>query len=225
LTVIRAIRERRLYNIRQQILDNRLEHLGRIVKKIQERRKYSNIQPLEVALRIQGVYEFIDPDVSEFDSREFQAYLDAAVEEYTEKRNSGIRDGIAKAIREKLDLPASSDLHSLAIGTWIRCSGCNQTHTIDSFLVHPCYTLDIDIPKRQEMSDEYFEHVQRKFISSVWDSQSIDLFLDRQEEVIDVCGLDFKTATMEDLDRADTRLICTGHAGRYNPVMSWRTAV
>jgi hypothetical protein len=224
---IHDIREQRLQKLRTQTLDDRLHQMKKVVKEYTSFRQYSALADFEAAVIFPRVSEFIDPDLATFDLQGLKDYLAVEIPSYMEKRESDARNITANALREKFKLSASCDPFSLAIGAMVHCSKCDGTHSIDSILrhIHNWPLRDLFQHTDRKFNQEYMSRVENLFFySCAWNIKTISLLFERQAAVIEACGLDVKTATEDDMDRADARLLCTNHNG-YRPVMTWRNAV
>jgi len=109
-----------------------------------------------------------------------------------------------------------------------KCTACGKVLWYPAVLTHGCLHAFLPTPKTHFFSADYDElaaHVCRRlpFSLNVLDLNAWSELIDK---VIQLCGLNPKTATYDQADRAHARLTCKScnEYGRRN-VMTWRTAV
>ena len=124
----------------------------------------------------------------------------------------------------------------LAVGTFWRCNCCNRVLSYMKFLEHAClvengkYTIDSYEECVETALTKYRISVQTSFKVSVRRLRKGRLKNTVQlvERFVKLFGLDPATATAEDMDNAQDRLVCPDPScaeDGYRTVISWRAAV
>ena len=196
----------------------------------------------ECKLRIPEIFDLLDPEKAEFDLEESLPTLRALIQDYLKKRDDNNRQELMATLRKELDLNASIDPFSLAVGTYFLCNHCKYAFKCQEAIRHVCRTYgQWSLVKPDWMSSDYFDTILSFFPANsritgqyqlMWSAENFRPSFARAATVIKACGFDVKTATVKDLDDAkNLRLICLNHINKrnskleYAPVMTWRTAV
>ncbi|KAI0738744.1 hypothetical protein BC629DRAFT_322455 [Irpex lacteus] len=234
-------------------LSKRFEALHSVVKRIVAGiPELKLVSALEVALHVPGVEKLLsakpttDPDA--FDIQKLQRFLQKAIPTYIESRDNETKEALVNLVRESCDLDPSCDPLSLrlAVGSLHICSaqgrvGCiNVARTIPHALRHQCpasCSTEHYLPLPEGVSETYYAEARKTFSKQVvWIPRAFasPTYSDAARaitvtaKVVSLCGFDVKTATVEDLDRADVR-VCRRHGSidqcQWVAIMPWRTAV
>ena len=239
---MQEVRKTRLRKIYMETLKNRVAEVDPAIEKIVIEVGECHVKSYECKLRIPEIFDLLDPEKAEFDLEESLPTLRALIQDYLKKRDDNNRQELMATLRKELDLNASIDPFSLAVGTYFLCNHCKYAYKCQEAIRHVCRTYgEWSLVKPDWMSSDYFDTILSFFpVSSritgsyqlMWSAENFRPSFARAATVIKACGFDVKTATVKDLDDAkNLRLICLNHINKrnskleYAPVMTWRTAV
>ncbi|KAI0698460.1 hypothetical protein BC835DRAFT_653701 [Cytidiella melzeri] len=223
ITFMQSVRENRLTEDHRERLTRRLHIMRELVERIVPRNHKSSLSCREIALYIPEVWRMLDRTAAEFDTEEFQRVLQVSIPEYLEKRTQDTRKFFEDTIKKELGIDGSADPWKLAATAWFNCD-CLLAMPFEHVLHHMCGAICSPPLRRPEgMSIDCFKSILNIFWNRVWDVDRFRATFERMKLVIEACGMDVKTATVEDMDRPDIRLACS-HS-HFTTIMTWRTAV
>ncbi|KAI0768875.1 hypothetical protein BC629DRAFT_802388 [Irpex lacteus] len=242
LKTMRATRKERLFEVKKAVLLERLGYVSRYIEDTAAAFTDCPLSSLEVTLCVPGVYEFLDRDAHEFNATSFVRFLHEAVPPYRATYEERVRDALGTMVRGVLSIPAETNPFKLAVAMWLSCIHCQKVFTLQQVPKHSrsCSTLPYyhrpETPPPQELIQDmipkpiqsvFLEKLSRGVSSPPWggDWRRFQRGLQDGAAIVEACGFDAKTATIEDLDRADVRLTCTNHGSYKIPVMTWRSAI
>ncbi|KAI0768920.1 hypothetical protein BC629DRAFT_805824 [Irpex lacteus] len=225
IELMENMRAQRLAGLRKQTLTDRLSALEKFTKELASRSPGLDLTPREVAILCPEIPSLLDPDVNaEFNPDD----LGEPIQRYLNKRIEDARDSLRKMIIYECELDPSCDPFSLAVGAWFFCRWCTTARHLDHAIRHHC--INLSEPKRPpDMCGVYYRLVCKMFVNQgTW---CVDRYRDGVStvaEIIQACGLDPKTATVDDMDKVDVRFQCKCSHHRqqqgYMPIMNWRTS-
>ncbi len=235
-------KEARFADARADIVVSRLKELRGLAEKSVSRVRGLTLKLREVAACIPEVAQVLDPKITHFDIDGLQQKLPVWISTYLQKRDKSAQDALAQMIKDKCDLDPLCDPFSLAVGTIFVCVECRTGRSLHLAIRHHCRTESQHTPvSANEEQKEYQRTVKSfcdksHFYEPFWHESAYAAGLARMVEIIRICGLDVKTATVEDLDKAGIVLQATPNprwTRRNNdgtiswsiPIMQWRTAV
>lgn len=232
------VQQSRFADERADVVKHRIGKLKPMVEAVVSTIPGLTLSTCEVALRIPEVVNVIDPYVTEFDEEALRQHLAVWIPKYLEKRDQDARTALTALVHDKCGLDPHCDLSALAVGTIFICAGCDTGRSILHAVRHHCPRRSTSGLSDQDKS-EYGRAVRSALGSTVgyvdgeavWDTRAYETGLVKLMTAIDLCGLDVKTATVEDLDQADTLFQARWYIRDrrkpqwFTPVMGWRTAV
>ncbi|KAI0768936.1 hypothetical protein BC629DRAFT_1535598 [Irpex lacteus] len=228
------VQQSRFADERADVVKHRIRKLKPMVEAVVATIPGLTLSTCEVALRIPEVVNVIDPYVTEFDEEALRQHLAVWIPKYLEKRDQDARAALTALVHDKCGLDPHCDLSALAVGTIFICAGCDTGRSILHALRHHCPRSSSFGLSDQDKS-EYGRAVRSALAcvdgEAVWDTRAYETGLVKLMTAIDLCGLDVKTATVEDLDQADTLFQARWYIRDrrkpqwFTPVMGWRTAV
>lgn len=235
-------KEARFADARADIVVGRLKELRGLADKCVSRIRGLTLKLREVAACIPEVAQVLDPKISQFDIDGLRQKLPAWISTYLQKRDKSAQEALAQMIKDKCDLDPLCDPFSLAVGTIFVCVECRTGRPLHLAIRHHCRTESQHTPvSANEEQKEYQRTVKSfcdksHFYEPFWHESAYAAGLARMADIIRICGLDVKTATIEDLDKAGIVLQATPNprwTRRNNdetiswsiPIMQWRTAV
>lgn len=242
IKTMQAIRKERLFEAKKTVLLKRLAYVSEYIEDTAATFTDCPLSSLEVVLCVPGVYEFLDREATDFNARKFTEFLHEVVPPYVSTREERVQNALHTMIRKALSIPDATDPFELAAVTWLSCSHCNDVLPFQQVPKHSCsadsYNHRGPTPPPQELiQDGIPKAIQSVLINKLprdrgapsppWGGnwQLFQRGLKDGAAVVEACGFDARTATVEDLDRADVRLICSNHFSSEVPVMTWRSAV
>ena len=226
-------------------LRKRVAEVNAAIQKIVVEVGNCHVISYECKLRIPGIFDLVNPEKPEFDLEESLPALRALIQDYLKKRDDNNRKELMVALREELDLNASADPFSLAVGTCFLCNHCDHAFKCQEAIRHVCSRYkECTRIKPDWMSSDYFDIIvsflpiardswgYRIDGQLIWSVENFRSSFARVASVVKACGFDVKTATVKDLDNSKSlRLRCLNHKNKedtkleYAPIMTWRTAV
>lgn len=243
---------------RRAILTERFEDLNPVVKRIvaQAGIPELTLSTLEVALHVPGLEKRLSTNLATnpeaFDIQKVQRFLEKAIPTYIEDRGNKTKEALATLVRERCNLRVDSpcDPLSLAVASLHICVtdtqvGRNTVQTLTRALCHQCPSACATVhflTQPQGLSETYYSVARQTFDKQiVWNPHNFASYhsasaytIIAAAKVVSLCGFDVKTATVEELDRADVQL-CRRHTNRnydgskdqcqWVAIMPWRTAV
>ncbi|KAI0089590.1 hypothetical protein BDY19DRAFT_943117 [Irpex rosettiformis] len=227
------IRPHRLHRDHIRALYDRLTATAKVLKEnLAESHDYE-LALRELVLCSRRFYDIISQGDSEFNAEGLRSTLEALALRHIEKRERKAKQALATLIREETGLKESADPFSLAIGSHFSCNDCHRVFTYRNAIRHNCLTSSQNRPDKQKwMSDAYLSAARDWLASHTryrapWSAEIYRHQFKKIAKVIELCGFDLNTATIEDLDKdVNLRIICTNHLrrGKYIPIMNWKTA-
>lgn len=222
---------------RKDTIVKRLNVLEKLVRKLTVALNHRLLYTCEVVFNIPGIVEFLDPYLEEFDPEDMKRVLDEKALTFVEDRDKRHREALGLFIKKKLGLESSADPFALAATAYLCCSRCSHQSTLDEALQHRCMGQAIPKPC-EDVSPEIFTSfvawcVRGNMRNMTWAPQW-DFYnpgLQRAAEIIEMCGLDPKTATPHDMDAACGNMrMLHSHKDSWSPFgyaafMDWRAAV
>lgn len=242
---MQEVRKTRLHKIYVNTLKKRVVEVNAAIQKIVAEVGQCRVTPYECKLRIPEIFDLVDPEKTEFDLEESLPTLRALIQDYLKKRDDNNRQDLLVALRNELDLYASVDPFSLAVGTYFLCNYCDHAFKCQEAIRHVC-SRHRKCPRTKPdwMSNEYFDAIVSSLPKDSWGYRTQDQLVwsvenfrpsfARVASAVKACGFDVKTATVQDLDNCkNLRLRCLNHKNKnktnakfeYVPIMTWRTAV
>ena len=222
------VREERLRPIRRVILTERLKVLNECIDTLAPSLKPRQLSVLEVAYKIPAVIEILDPRNEEFDADALEQVLNTIIPTYLDDRAAYRRQALGNHIRNRLDLDASADPFTLAVASVLYCSSCQSDLSLAHALEHCCINSHHQVlTQPEDMTDDYWsaliEWTQSRVIADpTWRTYNLGIYM--VSGVIEDCGLNPKTASVDDMDAVNVRFLCHRHP-YYSPVMDWRATV
>ena len=228
-----GVRERRLSKLHKKALISRVCQAMKEIYEIFLEMPECKVSVCEVVCCSRRLHEILVPHNDNFNAKELRTDFRASVRDYVENWEEENKRGLAQEIREAAGLKKSADPFSLAIGSYLTCQFCDMVFTFRDAATHTCRTgEEVILP-----GDEWFLNIYHDIVLDwcythriyqlVWCPNIFCYKLEKALKVIKACGLDYNSATVEDLDEKDCRLMCTNHLSKskYIPIMDWRTAV
>lgn len=231
------IREDRVAADRRDAVMKRLDMLDKLVRKLTVALNHHRLYTCEVVFNIPGIAQLLDPQLEKFDPEDMKRILAGGVLDYVHDRDMRDREALRRVITKELGLEASADPFALVAATYLRCGCCSRQFTLDEALQHRCRGLILAEPC-EGMSSETLKYFTAWFLrgnmreiswTPEWDQYGPGIR--RAAEVIDMFGLDPKTATADDMDATcGTMRMSDSHKDSYLPfayaaIMDWRAAV
>lgn len=238
------MRKERLFEAKKAVLFRRLAYVSEYIEDTATTFTDHPLSSLEVVLCVPRVYEFLDREATEFDARKFTDFLHEVVPPYVSTREERVQKALRTMIMRALSIPDATDPFELAAVTWLSCSRCNNVFPFQQVPKHSCssdsyYHRGPAPPPQELIQDGIPKPIQSVLIDKLprdrgapsppWGGnwQLFQRGLKDGAAVVEAFGFDARTATVEDLDRADVRLTCCclNHFSSEVPVMTWRSAV
>ena len=229
------VRKYRLHEIDMKELGARLVALGEAIQEVVSEMGERYTTSFECEVRIPELFDLVDIK-NGFDIKHSRPVIRHLVRDYLRKRDQNALQDLADALRHEHGLDESVDPFSLAVGSYFRCVHCDFVFKCQEAIHHVCqYCTDYPRIKPDWMSDDYFNSILNclpygylgEGRQLMWSVDNFKHAFSQVVPVIEACGFDVKTATVEDLDAdKDLRLICLNHKTSADvPIMTWRTAV
>ena len=159
------------------------------------------------------------------------AALPTFVEEWRRKHYASLADGVRRSLYRKVSIEQPL---ALAIGSYFACS-CDSRVSLTDCLNHRCRRWQSGAFKRNDYYEwsqiqdrDVYASVARQFLSNIptlndkkWRFLASDLF-----NIVGQCGYNPETATPDEMDASDARLVCLSHSNiRRKEILTWRAAV
>ncbi|KAI0681965.1 hypothetical protein BC835DRAFT_1531354 [Cytidiella melzeri] len=227
INFMHSVRINRLSADHTERVTQRLQTTSELLKEILPLHQRKSLSSREVVVKIPKVWQMLDTDAEEFDNEELRRVLQTLIPEYLEKRTQETRIFFETILREEFGIEASSDPWKLALTAFFNC-GCRQSMSFEHVLHHGCgYATTPCLSRPEGMSIECYNSIQTVYrYDWIWNVDAFSSTFHSMKRVIEVCGLDIKKATVDDLERPEIRL-SSPDPGRcnYTRIMTWRTAV
>lgn len=167
--------------------------------------------------------QLIDPDNPTFDPQDLEVPIKNCLQTRAQQTLNSLREQII----QQCSLDESTDPFSLAVGSWFMCNSCCTIQSREQVGNHRGHDCRSDVPRPTHVSDEIYDIVKWKFHDRLWSTGWYNESIPVMPKIVEACGLDPKTATIDDLDRADVRLRWArdAHEPDWKPIMTWRSAV
>lgn len=223
---MQKVRETRIRAERKEILQRRLEEMSEFANHLPLRIPGCSISSIEIALCVPETSRLIDPDNPTFNPED----LEVPIRKLLQRRSQKAREKLRQRVIRDYGLDDSVDPFSLAVGSWFACLRypCRSIMSLEQALNHRCYCGYNAMDKPEHVSYELYDVVRRCAEEPIWTTAWYSSIPEVMLKVVEACGLEPKTATVDDLDRADVRLRCVCYAHRtinWRPIMAWRVAV
>lgn len=223
---MQKVRETRIRAERKEILQHRLEEMSEFANHLPLRIPGCSTSSIEIALCVPETSRLIDPDNPTFNPED----LEVPIRKLLQRRSQKAREKLRQRVIRDYGLDDSVDPFSLAVGSWFACLRypCRSIMSLEQALNHRCYCGYNAMDKPEHVSYELYDVVRRCAEEPIWTTAWYSSIPEVMLKVVEACGLDPKTATVDDLDRADVRLRCVCYAHRtinWRPIMTWRVAV
>lgn len=184
---------------------------------------------MEVGLRVPGVVEVLESPNDELTEDQLAGLLQTSLPEYVESRLAQARSYFIGLVKEDVELPATADPLSLAIGALFSCNHCNSQHTFPEIMSHNCIGRRVKL-FQTEKTGEFFSVVSKDIwpCRKVWSQAEFRSEAKRLRAYAQLYGMDPMSDTMEEMDAADARLTCPAHPSSSSGVvsiMTWQAAV
>lgn len=228
------VQQSRLADARAAVVQFRLDAMKTMVQEVVSTITGLTLCTMEVALRIPEVVKILDPHVPTFDEDALRQNLKIWIHKYVENRDEYARRSLVALVREKCSLDPHCDPFSLAVGTIFICTNCATGRPLLHATRHHCPGASHHDTIHEEDEGEYANAVwaaasQWYDAKGIWSARTYEHGLTKLMKAIKCCGLDVKTATIEDLDQADVLFQELPHGNafphRFIPIMGWRAAV
>ncbi|KAI0768938.1 hypothetical protein BC629DRAFT_806777 [Irpex lacteus] len=228
------VQQSRLADARAAIVQSRLDVMKTMVQEVVSTITGLTLCTMEVALRIPEVVKILDPYVPTFDEDALRQNLKIWIHKYVEHRDEYARRSLVALVREKCSLGPHCDPFSLAVGTIFICTNCATGRPLLHATRHHCPRSSHHDTIHEEDEGEYANAVwaaasQWYDAKGIWSARTYEHGLTKLMKAIKCCGLDVKTATIEDLDQADVLFQERWHSHvlphKFIPIMGWRAAV
>lgn len=227
------VREQRLIDERETAAVERLSLVNDIIKDFVTPHQSQEFI-LAVAVFIPEVYNQILIGAPEVDVPNLRRFLEDFMPTYLKKRDMEAKNWFIKHTRKRLQLAKSVDPFKLALAARFTCPHCHMSQLLSHALHHLCHSRFVSQPQPDWMSKDDYKFIKLAFSRLYW-SYNIPMPTNiltadgtkQTEDVIKACGFDVKTATADELDKANVRLQCRSDSseGPGTPIMNWRTAV
>ena len=226
------VRERRLSRLYKEALNRRVCQAMEVIDEILLEIPKCKVSACEIAYRSRRLHDMLAPPNDYFNAEHLRADFRELVRDYVENWEEKNKQVLARGIREVTGLKKSADPFSLAVGRYLTCAFCAMVFTYHGAVRHTCRNgKEVVIPDEEWISCTYYSSVLTWYNQHnhqlVWSPDPFLSQLERTVKVIKICGLNFNSATVDDLDKKDCRLMCTSHLSKskYIPIMDWKMAV
>ncbi|KAI0768946.1 hypothetical protein BC629DRAFT_808024 [Irpex lacteus] len=234
---MQQIKDKRIAEIRRKPMEDRLRSMREFVKTLPMRIPGFSFSPLDIVIQVPEAQRLIDPDEPTFNPEDLVEPIKNYLEAVARQKREEFRKSILRVCG--LNDSGSTDPFSLklAVGSLFACPsfGCGEPLSLEQAVFHKCYGgYQFEHKKPKNTSQEFFDAASRvnsgdtyntaMWCRELWYEEGITVM----RRIVEACGFDCRTATIDDLDRADVRLRCLCHLhgkGDWRPIMTWRTAM
>ncbi|KAI0768923.1 hypothetical protein BC629DRAFT_805936 [Irpex lacteus] len=220
---IQKVRNQRVTAERKEIIKHRLVELSEFVDNLPLRIPGLYISRIDTVHYIPETSQLIDPDNPTFDPQD----LEVPIKNCLQNRAQQTLNSLRKQIIQQCRLDESTNPFSLAVGSWFMCNLCRTIQSLEQVGNHMGHDCRSDVPQPTHVPDEIYDIVKWKFHDRLWSAGWYNESVPVMPKIVEACGLDPKTATIDDLDRADVRLRWARDAHQepdWKPIMTWRSA-
>lgn len=220
-----SIRQDRLKRERAATLKERFKTFDEAVHALEPRRR--NLPSLrDIALGIPAVRDTIDaPPDAAITAASFD-FLATALPAYTTQWRAAARAHLTGVVQDALaragrKLPARADPLALAVGSVFVCTLCAQPCTYPSILSHTCDARRRPAPDAAR--DYYAELAVEELRTRQWHARGFACAdPSAVGALLNLAGLDWKSATLAQLDAAPARFRCVRHDAEHSvTVRTW----